>query len=247
MITLIRVPFPMKILHIAGWSGSGKTTFILKLISHLQRLGKPGTIKHLGCHSSLLPTGKDTSLHFNSGASPTVGIDSEKTFVLSHDTDLESSLDLLSDTGVRFAIIEGFKKYPFKKILIGEMECQYLLKNPDFPEVISSLEMFDDWYTLSGLIRELSERFPGRPVLTWTGYCRDYPLTAGICASLESEMSKQQAVEGIRVRVHRWVQDTPYPVFLVLVPRDGVDAFPIFSEIVHHLTSCSDPGLVQNV
>ncbi|HMK16120.1 MAG TPA: molybdopterin-guanine dinucleotide biosynthesis protein MobB, partial [Methanomicrobiales archaeon] len=41
----------MKIVQVAGFSGSGKTTFIRALIPLLSRLGPVGTVKHTGHHS----------------------------------------------------------------------------------------------------------------------------------------------------------------------------------------------------
>ncbi len=41
----------MRIIHVAGLSGSGKTTFIRSLIPELSRLGPVAAVKHIGHHS----------------------------------------------------------------------------------------------------------------------------------------------------------------------------------------------------
>jgi len=66
----------MKIIHIVGSSGSGKTTFIRKLIPALKRQGSVAVIKHVGDHSYTLEEGKDTTVFFETGADISVGVDS---------------------------------------------------------------------------------------------------------------------------------------------------------------------------
>lgn len=227
----------MKILHIAGWSGSGKTTFIQDLLQHLSFHGKTGTVKHICSHYSSLPEGKDTTLHYEAGANPSIGIDSEKTVAYFHDGDLENSLNLLSDAGVRYAIIEGYKNYPFTKILIGDLEVSHILKNPSALDVIPVLDRFDDWYTLSGLSRELIEECPGSFLVTWTGYTGDYKATSFLCADIEQEVLLHPDVCGIRLRVHRWGKENVFPVYLVFAYQKG-NGNILLSDIMSRLKPC---------
>jgi molybdopterin-guanine dinucleotide biosynthesis protein len=45
---------------------------------------------------------------------------------------------------VDFAIIEGFKQYPYPKIVIGDLAIEKcILKNPSVGEVIDSLDLFE--------------------------------------------------------------------------------------------------------
>jgi molybdopterin-guanine dinucleotide biosynthesis protein MobB len=228
----------VKILHVAGWSGSGKTTFILDLLTHLNVLGKTGTIKHIHSHPTPLPIRKDTTLHFQSGAEPSVGIDDEKMSAYFHDQDLETSLNLLSDTGVRYAVIEGFKKRPFQKILLGDMDCSFLLKNPIPEDVISIIDRFDDWYTLSGLVKELNEQFPGRSHVTWTGYTDNYLQASELCTVIEKEILMNPAVAGIKLCVHKWCGEKPFPIYLALVLRDPKATAATLTEIMDRLSTC---------
>ena len=223
----------MKILHIAGWSGSGKTTFILKLCNHLNSLGKTATIKHIGSHYSILPLGKDTTVHYQSGADPAIGIDEEKTSACFHSVDLAHALNLLSDSGVRYAIIEGFKKWPFQKVLIGDLDCAYLLKNPDVSDVMEILDQFDDWYTLSGLHQELGDQFPDDHIFTWTGYSHTYQEASDLCKNIEEEIFQDTRISGIRLRIQKWPVNSRYPIFLVLSAKSPDEAVNILSLFVY--------------
>ncbi len=136
----------MKIIHVAGRSGSGKTTLITRLIPHLAAKGKVGVIKHLGDHTYSLEAGKDTTEFFSSGAAIAVGIDAEKSVAAIRDTDLETSLRLMADNGIDYAIIEGFKARPFPGIVLGGLETpDCLLRDPEIPVILADLERFPEY------------------------------------------------------------------------------------------------------
>jgi len=150
----------MKIIHIAGKSDSGKTTFITSLLDEMVRLfpGQTSVIKHIGGHSYELESGKDTTLHYEHGASYVAGIDNEKSVVTIRESELSGILDLFSDAGMKYVIIEGFKSYNFKKAILGDLEAENcILRNPTVKEVIESLDKFDDHYTMQGLVKELKQ------------------------------------------------------------------------------------------
>ena len=230
----------MKVLHIAGWSGSGKTTFILKLCAHLVSFGKTATIKHIGSHYSTLPPGKDTTLHFESGADPAIGIDKEKTSAIFHAVDCDAALNMLSDFGVRYAIVEGFKKKPFQKVLIGEMDCNYLVKNPEVFDVIAILDYFDDWYTLSGLTQELIDQFPGKHCITWTGYTHSYLKVSGACEEIEENLKMDPGILGIRLRVQKWADNNRHPVYLVIMTKNPLSGMKVLSQAMVRLAPYMD-------
>jgi molybdopterin synthase catalytic subunit len=161
----------MKIIHIAGTSGTGKTSFIRELLPALQALGPTGVVKHIGHHSAALEPGKDTTLFFEGGAAVSAGIDQEKTVVVSRENDLSPILSLLSDSGMQFAVVEGFKQKPFRKIVFGSLPGaqEILMVEPSVPEVISRLHEFEDFFTAAGLAGELrSARKPGEVSLVCT-------------------------------------------------------------------------------
>ena len=136
----------MKIIHVAGLSNSGKTTFIRKLIPELRKKGKVATIKHLGHHDFSLDKEKDTTHFFNEGAEVSIGIDSRMAVALIHDNNLEAMLSFSHAQMMDFVIIEGFKQRSFPKIVIGDLDAENcVLSNPTVEEVIQSLDVFQDY------------------------------------------------------------------------------------------------------
>lgn len=136
----------MKIIQVAGSSGSGKTTFIRKLIPALKKQGTVAVIKHLGDHTYTCEEGKDTTVFFETGADISVGIDSHKAVAALSKNTLEDILGILFDQGIDFAIIEGFKQRTFPKIVIGSLTTENcVLSNPSVDEVLMSLDLFENF------------------------------------------------------------------------------------------------------
>lgn len=193
----------MRIIHIAGRSGSGKTTFIRSFGTLLCRYGRVGTIKHLGHHSYLLPEGKDTTLHYATGAEMTIGIDDEKMIAQIRSPDLDRALDLLADQGMDYAIIEGFKAIPFTKVIFGDLEGTAVFRNPEPEELIEHLTVFDEYHTLQSLMRlvNLSDAS-----LMCAGYRTDIP--PGDLDRAEDLKSGLLALKGdnTRIQIHIHVQ-----------------------------------------
>ena len=145
----------MKIIHIAGNSGTGKTTLIQELIPELVKQGSVGTIKHIGDHVVALEEGKDTSIHFRSGASIAIGIDREKALAAIHKNDLTSALTFLCDAGMKYCIVESFKSHPFPKVVLGDADLENcILRNPSVSDILAALDQFEEFYTMQGLITE---------------------------------------------------------------------------------------------
>jgi len=224
----------MKVIHIAGWSGAGKTTFIINLCCFLSKIGRTATIKHIGEHICLLPSGKDTTLQFESGAETSIGIDIEKTIIMRHDIELDHALDLLCNTGIQYAVIEGFKRRSFKKVAIGDFNGDVLLKNPEPRDVIACLDLFDDWYTPSAIINELSVHNPEMFILSRTWYSGS-PEIFDKSKRLESEFSKKTGVLRIKIRVLKPAEVRPYQVFIALVSEDPKGSAEIINEVVKRL------------
>jgi len=140
----------MKIIQVVGRSNSGKTTFIKNLIPELIKRGTVSVIKHLGDHDFYLEEGKDTTGFFEAGADISVGIDTQKTVIALRDTTLENTLQLLANRGMDYTVIEGFKQYPFPKIVIGSLEIEKcVLNNPTIHQVVANLDLFEDFHDQS--------------------------------------------------------------------------------------------------
>lgn len=134
----------MKIIQLAGRSNTGKTTLIKQLVPVLAEQGRVGVIKHLKDHTFALEEGRDTTEFFSAGAAISVGIDAEKSVALIRTTSLDDMLALLDDNGMDFAIIEGFKTRPFKKIVLGDLEIENcFLRNPTVADVVANLDRFE--------------------------------------------------------------------------------------------------------
>jgi molybdopterin synthase catalytic subunit len=136
----------LKIIHITGRSGSGKTTFIEGLIGKLSSFGRVATIKHLGHHNFDLAPGKDTTLFFAKGALVSAGIDSEKSVLIIKQNELSPILDLYERYGIDFVLVEGFKAVNIPGIVMGDLENDHaLFRNPTHEEVIQGIERFPDY------------------------------------------------------------------------------------------------------
>ena len=136
----------MKIIQVTGRSNSGKTTFIRKLVPELKKIGAVGVIKHLGDHEYFLEAEKDTTFFYDAGANITTGIDTKKTVIILQSTDLDDVLHFYADKGIQFAVIEGYKQRSYAKIVIGNLDTdRCVLSNPTTDEVITSLNLFDDF------------------------------------------------------------------------------------------------------
>lgn len=136
----------MKIIHITGRSDSGKTTLIQQLIPALAERGRVGVVKHLGDHTYALEKGKDTTEFFSAGAEIAVGIDAEKSVATIRTNNLDTILSLLNDNGMDFAIVEGFKKRAFAKVVLGDLKTEKcVLRDPVVSEILASLDKFDDY------------------------------------------------------------------------------------------------------
>lgn len=148
----------VKVIPVAGLSGSGKTTFIRGLIPLLAGQGPVGTVKHAGRHGLDLPRGKDTTVMFGSGAVAAAGIDREKTLITLRSTSLAAALEILSGQGVMTAVVEGWKGIPWPKVVIGDLEVEgCILRNPDPAEVIRLWDRFPDYFTMAEILRGLKE------------------------------------------------------------------------------------------
>ena len=142
----------MVIIAVLGASGSGKTTTIEYLISHLAKEGfRIGSIKHIHRPDFPIDTvGKDTWRYTNAGAVVTMAIAPKEIAIIKRPTEPFSSLDqinsLLKKEKLDVIFIEGLKS------LVAQRK--------DIPKIITSRNQRD--------LREmLNETSP--PILAITG------------------------------------------------------------------------------
>ncbi len=200
----------MKIVQVVGRSNAGKTTFIKNLIGALSTRGTVGAVKHLGHHGFLLEPGKDTTIYHESHAAISGGVDEEKSVLVRRENDLDSTLEILCNAGVEYAILEGFKSRPFPRVVIGDLESEnVVLRDPTVDETIAALARFEDYYTIEGLVRELRRECGvshAGAVLTFNGLVREWTGTERteylefdetVDALTESILQEMEAVPGI--------------------------------------------------
>ncbi|MBN1685171.1 MAG: molybdenum cofactor biosynthesis protein MoaE, partial [Spirochaetales bacterium] len=79
--------------------------------------------------------------------------------------------------GIKYTIIEGFKEKGYRKIVFGDLEdVDAFMRNPAVDEVAGSLDTFDGYFTMQGLVAELKEEadIPKcGAILTYTGIVRE--------------------------------------------------------------------------
>ncbi len=112
------------VLSVVGWSNSGKTTFLVKLIGELKARGyKVGTIKHHHGPIDVDKPGKDTWRHAQAGSSA-VALVGNSQFALFKEYKGDNILDELINLMPEMDIIiaEGFKSSNWPKIEVRRKE-----------------------------------------------------------------------------------------------------------------------------
>lgn len=140
----------MKVFGLVGWSDSGKTTLMTKLIPELVGRGlQVSTAKHAHHEFDLDTQGKDSYLHRESGATEVV-IASRQRWAMLHEIrdDPEPSLDDLirQMTPVDLLLVEGMKQHAHDKIEVHRRDRDAPLildEQPDVVAVASDVELPD--------------------------------------------------------------------------------------------------------
>jgi len=131
----------MKVLGIAGWSGSGKTSLILRLLPLLRQRGlRVSTIKHAHHKVDVDTPGKDSYEHRAAGAHEVMLITGRR-FALMHDfPQPDEEIPLAALIGrmepVDLLLIEGFKTYPCHKLEVHRPEIGKPLLVSSDPDIV---------------------------------------------------------------------------------------------------------------
>ncbi|MBX6323564.1 MAG: molybdopterin-guanine dinucleotide biosynthesis protein B [Rhodospirillaceae bacterium] len=131
----------MKVFGLAGWSGSGKTSLVVRLLPELTRRGLTvSTMKHAHHSFDIDRPGKDSHAHRQAGASEVL-VASARRWALIHEhrgapeptaaelMRLMSPVDLL--------LIEGFKREPHDKLEVHRPSLGKPLLFPDDPHIVA--------------------------------------------------------------------------------------------------------------
>jgi molybdopterin-guanine dinucleotide biosynthesis adapter protein len=116
----------MRIIGLAGWSGAGKTTLIVKLIPLFAARGlRISTVKHAHHSFDVDQSGKDSYAHRQAGAMEVL-VASNRRFALMHESadarDPALAVLLTKLSPVDLIIVEGFKRERHNKIEVHRTE-----------------------------------------------------------------------------------------------------------------------------
>nr|WP_245434502.1 molybdopterin-guanine dinucleotide biosynthesis protein B [Pseudolabrys taiwanensis] len=126
---------------LAGWSGSGKTTVIKKVIPRLIERGiSVSTLKHAHHGFDLDQPGKDSFFHRTAGATEVI-ISSSKRWAILHELREEEEWDLpdlvRKMSPVDLILVEGFKRDAFPKLEVHRAENAKPLIQPVDPYIVA--------------------------------------------------------------------------------------------------------------
>lgn len=131
----------MKVLGLAGWKNSGKTTLMVRLVTLLTDRGlRVSTVKHADHNFDVDQPGKDSYRHRAAGATEVV-VASAKRWALMHELRQESEPDLtallehMSD--VDLILVEGFKKLSHDKVEVFRAEIGKPLMAREDPHIVA--------------------------------------------------------------------------------------------------------------
>ncbi len=137
------IQFAKPILGFAAYSGTGKTTLLVKLLPILRAHGlKITMIKHAHHKFDVDVPGKDSYELRKAGASPML-ISSSRRIAIMIDKEEESEPDLqdllgyINPNDIDLVLIEGFKQWPLAKIELYRPEVGKPLQFPDDPNIIA--------------------------------------------------------------------------------------------------------------
>lgn len=131
----------MKIFGIVGWSGSGKTELLVKLLPELRRRGfKVSTMKHTHHNFDLDKPGKDSYRHREAGAEE-VMVASGGRWALVHELrdEPEPDMDYLIEqmNPVDLLLIEGFKRNKHPKMEVSRPATGKSLIAPEDDSIVA--------------------------------------------------------------------------------------------------------------
>lgn len=174
----------MKVICVAGYKNSGKTTLVTRLVEALSTKGSVGTVKQM-LHHRFNPENTDTGKHFDAGADLVAAITDTELVTIKRNPTLEDALDALADNGADFVIVEGAKSSELPKIFLGDVEdsddvANILVQLPersdwDIDALVKVILDQAEWVTLDSLINKVRSnpdiRLSGG-IATFTGIVR---------------------------------------------------------------------------
>ena len=133
----------MRVVGLAGWSGAGKTTLVVRLVPELVRRGiSVSTMKHAHHGFDVDQPGKDSYRHREAGATEVL-VASDRRWALMHelrDRPAPTAAELMRQmTPVDLLIVEGFKREGHDKLEIHRRKTGKPLLYPEDPRIVAVL------------------------------------------------------------------------------------------------------------
>jgi molybdopterin-guanine dinucleotide biosynthesis adapter protein len=131
----------MKVIGVAGFKNSGKTTLVEKLVQHLTARGhRVSTVKHAHHSFDIDHEGRDSFRHRKAGASEVAVISKERTAIIhelrgEEPPTLEQVLAKLKPCDL--VIVEGYKRDSHDKIEVRNIDLNHPKLAGDDPTVIA--------------------------------------------------------------------------------------------------------------
>ncbi|WP_094227954.1 molybdopterin synthase [Methanolobus psychrotolerans] len=226
----------MKVICVAGYKNSGKTTLVTRLVDALSKNGSVGTVKQM-LHHRFNPEITDTGKHFDAGANIVAAITDTELVTIRRNPTLEDALNSLADNGADFAIVEGAKSSDLPKIFLGDIEGSGEISNIvvrlparsdwDIDALVELVLSQPQWVTLDSLIRKVRSnpdiRFSGG-IATFTGIVRR------VDGNVETTAIEFEKYEGVADRA------------IEKICRDLKQKDNIIDVLIHHRTGLIKSG-----
>ena len=138
-----KINYEKPLLGFAAFSGTGKTTLLLKLIPELKQRGlRIAVVKHAHHDFDMDTPGKDSYELRKAGAVPMLICSSKRTVItiendVEADPTLQEILSYIPANSVDMVLVEGFKKWPFDKIELHREATGKPLMYPDDTKIIA--------------------------------------------------------------------------------------------------------------
>jgi molybdopterin synthase catalytic subunit len=173
----------MQAISVVGYSDTGKTALVERLVDRLSDRGTVGTVKHVGSDPTLDTEGTDTARHRASGAAVTYGISEDGDwFATGTERTLTETLDELA-TDCDYAVVESYSESRLPKVRLGEREAAgevvYEADDADavaLDELVATVEDLAPYESLASLVASIKES-PNSPlagaIATFTGRVRE--------------------------------------------------------------------------
>ena len=138
-----KIIYKKPLLGFAAYSGTGKTTLLLKLIPELKQRGlRIAVIKHAHHNFDMDTPGKDSYELRKAGAVPMLICSSVRTVITieneaEKEPELQEILMHIPADSVDMVLVEGFKKWPFDKIELHRETTGKPLMYPEDSNIIA--------------------------------------------------------------------------------------------------------------